>query len=101
MKQIITILRPHLADELIAALRRAPIEAMCAHEVRGYGRQKSYLDQYESTEYSDAFVPKVEITLWVDTARCEEVIEKIQAVTRSGRIGDGKIIVLPTVGFEA
>lgn len=97
--QIITIVRPHLADDVLDALRRAPVEAVTVQEVKGYGRQKSYLDQYQPTEYDAAFVPKVEITLWVDPARSEEVIDKIIAVARSGRIGDGKIMVLPTVGI--
>ncbi len=63
-------------------------------EVKGYGRQKSYLDQYAGSEYSLAFLPKVEITLWVDDARVDEIIRKIVDVARTGRIGDGKIFVL-------
>ncbi len=99
MKQIVTVLRPHLAEEVLASLRRAPIEALSVTEVKGYGRQKSYLDEYQETEYSEAFVPKVEITLWVDDARCDEILEKIVGVARSGRIGDGKIFVLPMATF--
>ncbi len=95
MKQIITIVRPHLVDAVLATLRRAPLEAMTVNEVKGYGRQKSYLDEYQETEYSEAFVPKVEIILWVDDSRYEEVLEKIVTVARSGRIGDGKILVVP------
>ena len=79
--------------------RRAPIEALSVMEVKGYGRQKSYLDEYQETEYSQAFVPKVEITLWVDDSRCDEILEKIVGVARSGRIGDGKIFVLPVAEF--
>lgn len=99
MKQIVTIVRPHLVENVLATLRRAPLEAMTVTEVKGYGRQKSYLDEYQETEYSEAFVPKVEITLWVDDSRCDEIIQKIVAVARSGRIGDGKILVLPVVAF--
>jgi len=99
MKQIVTVVRPHLAEEVLTRLRRAPIEALSVTEVKGYGRQKSYLDEYQETEYSEAFVPKVEITLWVDDSRCEEILEKIEAVARSGRIGDGKIFVLPVAEF--
>lgn len=99
MKQIVTVLRPHLAEEVLASLRRAPIEALSVTEVKGYGRQKSYLDEYQETEYSQAFVPKVEITLWVDDSRCDEILEKIVGVARSGRIGDGKIFVLPVATF--
>ena len=99
MKQIITVVRPHLAEQVFAALRRAPLEAMNVMEVKGYGRQKSYLDEYRQSEYAQAFVPKVEITLWVDDSRCDEVLQKIVAVARSGRIGDGKIFVLPVATY--
>lgn len=71
-----------------------PLEACTVREVKGYGRQKSYLDQYTDTEYSLAFLPKIEIHLWVDDSRAEEVIEKIVEVARTGRMGDGKIFVL-------
>jgi len=99
MKQIVTVVRPHLAENVIGSLRRAPIEAISVTEVKGYGRQKSYLDEYQETEYSQAFVPKVEITLWVDDSRCEEILEKITSIARSGRIGDGKIFVMPVTHF--
>ncbi len=99
MKQIVTVVRPHLVDIVLTSLRRAPLEAMTVMEVKGYGRQKSYLDEYQETEYSEAFVPKVEITLWVDDTRCDEVLAKIVAVARSGRIGDGKIFVMPVASF--
>lgn len=99
MKQIVTVIRPHLAEELLTSLRRAPIEALSVMEVKGYGRQKSYVDEYQKTEYSEAFVPKIEVTLWVDDSRCEEVLQKIVLVTRSGRIGDGKIFVMPVASF--
>ncbi|QDT06507.1 Nitrogen regulatory protein P-II [Rubripirellula lacrimiformis] len=99
MKQIVTIVRPHLAEQVLKSLRLAPIEALSVTEVKGYGRQKSYLDEYQETEYSQAFVPKVEITMWVDDTRCDEILEKIVSVARSGRIGDGKIFVLPVGEF--
>ena len=99
MKQIVTIVRPHLAEQVLASLRRAPLEALSVTEVKGYGRQKSYLDEYQETEYSQAFVPKVEISLWVDDSRADEILEKIVSVARSGRIGDGKILVMPVAEF--
>ena len=63
--------------------------------MKGYGRQKNYLDQYAGSEYSLAFLPKVEIDLWVDDARVEEIVRKIVEVARTGRMGDGKIFILP------
>lgn len=95
MKQIIAIVKPFLAEKVLEGLKRAPLESCSVREVKGYGRQKSYLDQYGDTEYSLAFLPKVEITLWVDDLRAEEILRKIVDVARTGRMGDGKIFMLP------
>lgn len=95
VKQIIAIVQPFLAEKVLDALKHAPLEACAVHEVKGYGRQKSYLDEYRGSEYSMAFLPKVEIALWVDDLRVEEVVRTIVEVVRTGRMGDGKIFVLP------
>ncbi|MCA9268734.1 MAG: P-II family nitrogen regulator [Planctomycetales bacterium] len=100
MKQVVAVVKPYLAEKVLEGLNRAPLEALSVCEVKGFGRQKSYLDEYGDSEYSTAFLPKVEISLWVDDARVEEIIEKIVELARSGRMGDGKIFVLPVVGFE-
>jgi len=99
MKQIVTVVRPHLAEALLNGLKRAPVEAISVMEVKGFGRQKSYLDQYEESEYSEAFLPKVEITLYIEDSRVEEMLQKLVALSRSGRMGDGKIFVMPVVNF--
>jgi nitrogen regulatory protein P-II 1 len=99
VKQVVAIVKPYLAEKVLESLKRAPVEALNVREVKGYGRQKSYLDEYSDTEYSLAFLPKVEITLWADDARVEEILRKIIAVARTGRMGDGKIFVLPTTRF--
>ena len=101
VKQIIAVVKPYLVEKVLDALRLAPLEACSVHEVKGYGRQKSYLDQYRGSEYSLAFLPKVEITLWVDDARADEIVRKIVEVARTGRMGDGKIMVLPVEQYEA
>jgi nitrogen regulatory protein PII len=95
MKQVIAIVKPYLVEKVLEALKHAPLEACEVHEVKGYGRQKSYLDEYRGSEYSMAYLPKVEISLWVEEDRMEEVISTIADVARSGRMGDGKIFVLP------
>ena len=95
MKEVIAIVKPFMAERVLEALKFAPLEACAVREVKGYGRQKSYLDQYGDSEYSLAFLPKVEIQLWVDDSRVDEVVERIVQVARTGRIGDGKIFVLP------
>jgi nitrogen regulatory protein P-II 1 len=100
MKQIIAVVKPYLAEKVVEALRRAPLEAIAVREVRGYGRQKSYLSEYGDSDYSLAFLPKVEIEVWVDDARVSEVVERITAAASTGRMGDGKVFVLPVGRFE-
>lgn len=100
MKRIIAVVKPYLAEKLVEALRRAPLEALMVHEVKGYGRQKDYLADYGESEYALAFLPKVEIEAWVDGARAKEVVERIAAIARTGRMGDGKIFILPVSRFE-
>jgi len=95
VKQVVAIVKPYLADKVLQGLGGAPLEAMRVCEVKGFGRQKSYLDQYRGSEYSLSFLPKVEITLWVDDARVEEIVQEVVRLARTGRIGDGKIFVLP------
>ena len=99
MKQVIAIVRPYLAERVIENLRLAPLEALSVREVQGFGRQKNYLADYSDSEYGLAFLPKVEITMWVEDQRVEEVIKRVVEVSRSGRMGDGKIIVMPIAGF--
>jgi len=100
MKQIIAVVKPYLAEKVVEALRRAPLEALTVREVKGYGRQKNHLDQYEQSDYALAFLPKVEIEAWVDDARVAEVVERINQVARTGRMGDGKVFVLPVARLE-
>jgi nitrogen regulatory protein PII len=100
MKEVIAIVKPFLAERVLEALKFAPLEACTVREVKGFGRQKSYLDRYGDTEYALAFLPKVEIQLWVDDARVDEVVERIVEVARTGRMGDGKIFVLPATERE-
>ena len=95
VKEVVAIVKPFLAEKVLEGLKLAPLEALSVREVKGYGRQKNYLDQYSDSEYSLAFLPKVEIALWVDDARVEEIVRKIVEVARTGRMGDGKIFVLP------
>ena len=104
MKQVVAIVKPFLAERILEGLRRAPLEAVHVREVKGMGRQKSYLDEYAEygdSEYARAFLPKVEITAWVDDARAEEVIRKMVEAARTGRMGDGKIFVLSAQSYEA
>lgn len=100
MKHIIAVIKPFLVERVLEGLRRAPLEAIWVSEVKGVGKQKSYLDQYTDTEYSHGFLPKVEITLLVDDQRAEEVVERLIEIARTGRMGDGKIFVSPASSYE-
>jgi len=95
MKQVIAIIKPYLAEKVLDALKTMPLESCNVAEVKGFGRQKSYLDEYRGSEYSLAYLPKVEIAFWIEEDRVEEAIRTIVSVARTGRIGDGKIFVLP------
>jgi nitrogen regulatory protein P-II 1 len=100
VKQVIAVIKPFLAEKVLEGLKRAPLEALNVREVKGWGRQKSYLEEYGESEYSMAFLPKVEISMWVDDARVEEIVRKIVEVARTGRMGDGKIFVMPADSYE-
>ncbi len=97
MKQIVAVVKPYLAEKVLDSLKLAPLEAVSVQEVKGYGRQKNQLDQYALSEYAAAYLPKVEISLWVDDERVDETVRKIVDVARTGRMGDGKIFVLPVI----
>ena len=95
MKLIFAIIKPYLAEKVIQNLSTEGIEEVTIREVKGYGRQKNYLDSYSENEYSLAFVPKVEIAIWVEDEFVDAVFEQIAEVSRTGRLGDGKIMILP------
>lgn len=100
MKQIIAIVKPFLAEKVLERLKRAPLEAILIREVKGFGRQKSDLDDYREGEFSKVFLPKVEFSMWVDDARCEEILKIVTDTAMTGRIGDGKIFVIPSDNSE-
>src|SRR5256885_9323813 len=95
MKQLTIVVRPFRAEAVLQAIADLDVAACVAREAKGYSRQKGYLDQYRGSEYSMAFLPKVEITVWVNDDRADAVAERIARTARTGRIGDGKIFVVP------
>lgn len=97
MKQIVAIVKPFLAQKVIESINDQAVEELSVREVKGYGRQKNYLDQYGENEYSLAFVPKVEISIWAEDQHVDAIIERIVSVSRTGRLGDGKIMVLAVI----
>lgn len=99
VKQIIAIVRPHLVESILGSLKRAPVEAISVVEVKGFGRQKEHLGEYRRNDFSAAFLPKVEITLYVEDSRVEELLSKLVRLAQTGRMGDGKLLVLPVTTF--
>ena len=91
MKQLTMVVRPITAGAVLNALSDLDVSACVVQEAKGFSRQKGYLDRYQGSEYSMAFLPKVEIRVWVSDQRVQEVIEEIVKAARTGRIGDGKI----------
>lgn len=95
MKKIEAIIKPFKLDEVRDALIKAGVEGMTVTEVRGHGRQKGHTELYRGAEYAVDFLPKVKIEVVVEAEMADAVIEAIETAARTGRIGDGKIFVLP------
>src|ERR1700754_2761973 len=100
MKQLMIVVKPFRAEAVLKAAAQMDVMACVVQEAKGYSRQKGYLDRYAGSEYSLAFLPKVEITLWVSDDRAEAVADRIIRAARTGRIGDGKILMLDTDGAD-
>lgn len=100
MKQLLIVVKPFRAEAVLAAIAECGLPDCTVREAKGCGRQKGYLDRYRGSEYSMAFLPKVEISVWVPDEQCEEVMLKVVKIARTGRIGDGKVLVIP-VAYEA
>jgi nitrogen regulatory protein P-II 1 len=95
MKKIEAIIKPFKLDEVKEALARAGIEGLTVSEVKGFGRQKGHTELYRGAEYVVDFLPKVKLEIVVDDSKAASVVEAILNAARTGRIGDGKIFVLP------
>jgi nitrogen regulatory protein P-II 1 len=93
--QIVALVKPFRAQAVLAALEGVELLGGTVREVSGYGRQKDRLHQYLGSEYNSSFVPKVELTVFVAEPHAPAAIKAIVAHARTGRIGDGKILVLP------
>ena len=95
MKKIEAIIKPFKLDEVKDALQEIDIQGITVTEVKGYGRQKGHSELYRGAEYVVDFVPKVKLEIVVEDERCETVVETIVQAARTGKIGDGKIFILP------
>jgi nitrogen regulatory protein P-II 1 len=95
MKKIEAIIKPHKLDDVKDGLTEIGIKGMTVTEVKGYGRQKGHTEIYRGAEYVVDFLPKVKIEIVVPADVVDQVVDKIRETANTGKIGDGKIFVLP------
>ncbi len=95
MKKIEAIIKPFKMEDVKEALAEAGIEGMTVSEVKGFGRQKGHTEIYRGSEYTVDFLPKVKFELVVADDRVAKVVGAIVAAAKTGKIGDGKVFVLP------
>lgn len=95
MKKIEAIIKPFKLDEVKEALNDIGIKGITVSEVKGFGRQKGHTELYRGTEYVVDFLPKIKLEIVVKADLVAKVVETIMNVAKTGRIGDGKIFVLP------
>ena len=95
MKKIEAIIKPFKLDEVKNALTKIGVQGMTVTEVKGFGRQKGHTESYRGTEYAIDFLPKSKIDLIITDELVTQVIEAIERVAKTGKIGDGKIFLSP------
>jgi len=95
MKLIIAIIKPFKLDEVKTGLAEVGIEGMTVTEVKGFGRQKGHTEIYRGSEYTVDFLPKVKIEIAVTDDVVSKAVDVIVKTAKSGKIGDGKVFVLP------
>jgi nitrogen regulatory protein P-II 1 len=95
MRKVEAIIKPFKLDEVKEALSEIGIQGMTVTEVKGFGRQKGHTELYRGAEYVVDFLPKIKIEITVSDEMAEKVVEVIVGAASTGRIGDGKIFVLP------
>lgn len=95
MKKIEAIIKPFKLDDVVDALSEVGIEGITVSEVRGFGRQKGRTEIYKGAEYVVDFLPKIKLEIYIASGLVESAIEAIRKSAYTGKIGDGKIFVLP------
>lgn len=95
MKKIEAIIKPFKLDDVKEALNETGVRGMTITEVKGYGRQKGHKEIYRGAEYVVDFIPKIKIEVVVPENWAERVVETIRTSAHTGKLGDGKIFILP------
>ena len=95
MKKIEAIIKPFKLDEVKEALQEVGLQGITVLEAKGFGRQKGHTELYRGAEYVVDFLPKVKIELIVDDEMAERAVDAILRAAHTGRIGDGKVFIIP------
>jgi nitrogen regulatory protein PII len=95
MKKVEAIIKPFKMEDVKDALLEAGIEGMTVTEVKGFGRQKGHTEIYRGSEYTVDFLPKVKFEIVLDESNVQAAVNAIIKAARTGKIGDGKVFVLP------
>ena len=98
MKLVVGIIKPFKLDDVKAAVQDLGVHGLTMSEVQGFGRQRGHTEVYRGAEYTIDFVPKVKLEILVDDSDALSVAERIMESARTGKIGDGKVWVLPIDG---
>ncbi len=96
MKLVLAVIKPHRLSEVTDALRDLGIKGLTAVEAQGFGRQRGHTEIYRGAEYQVDFVPKVQIEVVAEDEQVQAIVDTIMEAGRTGKIGDGKVFVLPT-----
>ena len=95
MKLIVAVIKPFKLDDVIEALRAKGVQGMTLTEAQGFGRQRGHTEVYRGAEYEVDFVPKLRVEVVVDDSQADDVVDAIVGAAATGKIGDGKVWVLP------
>jgi nitrogen regulatory protein P-II 1 len=95
MKKIEAIIKPFKLEEVKDALAEIGVDGMTVSEVKGFGRQKGHTEIYRGSEYTVDFLPKIKIEIVVTDTQLEAAVAVIVSAARTGKIGDGKVFILP------
>jgi len=93
MKKVEAIIKPHKLEEVQEALRKVGVNGMTVTEVKGFGRQRGHTEIYRGSEYTINFLPKAKIEILVADDHVDQVVKTITDTAKTGKIGDGKIMV--------
>jgi nitrogen regulatory protein P-II 1 len=95
MKLIVGIVKPFKVDDVKEAVKELGVQGLTVSDVQGFGRQRGHTEVYRGAEYEIDFVPKVKIEVLVDDGDVDRVVQKLVETARTGKIGDGKVWVVP------